>query len=160
MAARMKTSFGNATLLLCTLTSLVQLVVTPNPVQAQADSQNALTQTSDPIATYKEAGADAGQQQKILTLANNYEKAQDEKAHELINELKHLKALSLSANLDEKTILQTQSGINKLQGEMAMDKMHLLINIRRILNQEQRNRLVKIMQRNARQTNNHGAQIQ
>ncbi len=160
MAARMKTSFGNATLLLCTLASLVQLVTAPNPVQAQAESQNALTQTSDPISTYKEAGADAGQQQKIMTLANNYEKAQDEKAHELINELKHLKALSLSANLDEKTILQTQSGINKLQSEMAMDKMHLLINIRRILNQEQRNRLVEIMQRNARQNSSHGAQIQ
>jgi Spy/CpxP family protein refolding chaperone len=100
----------------------------------------------DPIAIYKEAGADEKQQEKILSLANQYEKEQDAKAHAVIENLKKLRALSLNPDLDEKHIFQAQSTINKLQSEMAMDKMRLLVSIRKILNSQQRVNLVSLMQ--------------
>lgn len=147
MATRARASFMVRTALLGATLAMVKAAMPLPMVQAQERS----TQAADPIATYKEAGADAAQQEKILALASAYERKQEEKAHQVISQIKHLKALSLSPNLDEKTILQTQQGINKLQGEMATEKMRLLINIRKILSPQQRLRLVEILQRNSQQ---------
>ena len=118
----------------------------PNMVLAQ-DGGTQLPQQGDPIALYKQAGIDEKQQQQILALANAYEGAEDKKAHEVIGYIKQLRALSLNPDLDEKAILQTQSNISKLEAEMAMDKMRLLIDIRRVLNHDQRKRLVELIQK-------------
>jgi hypothetical protein len=143
--------FRNLKILLFQLTWFQLLWFTcsaPLMVQAQ-ESQKLSGQSSDPIAIYKEAGVDPGQAKKILGLANAYESTQDKRAHELIAHLKHVRALSMSPSLDERSILETQMSINKLQNQMAMDKVHLLINIRRILNQTQRAKLVTLLhQRN------------
>jgi hypothetical protein len=118
-------------------------VFSPVPMYAQ----QALPPREDPIVLYREAGINGAQEKKIMALVNAYEKLADEKAHELIAHLNRLRALSNVADLDEKLVLQTQENINKLQNGMAMEKIHLLINIRRILNSEQKVRLVSLLQK-------------
>ncbi len=67
----------------------------------------------------------------------------------MIEQLKRMRNMSLDVTLDEKKILETQSNINKLQSEMALDKVHLLIVIRRVLKPNQRIKLVALLrQRN------------
>jgi hypothetical protein len=143
-----RTVIGKA--LCCTLLavsfSLINLLSTAAPNMVQAEDVSSSQVPADPIALYKEAGIDEKQQEKVLALANQYEEAQDKKAHEMIAHLKNLRALSLVPDLDEKQILETQTDINKLQSEMALDRMHLLINIRKLLNHDQRVKLVQLMQ--------------
>lgn len=121
------------------------LTVTAAP-SAVAAKEHLLSPGSDPIAIYREAGIDEAQERKILGMANAYEKAEDAKARQLIAHIKKLKTLSLSPELDEDTIIKTQEEINKLQGEMAMEKIHLLFVIRKSLTNEQKVRLVGLMQ--------------
>jgi Spy/CpxP family protein refolding chaperone len=136
--------------LCCTLLavsfSLINLLSTAAPNMVLAQDASSSQMPADPISLYKEAGIDEKQQVKVLALANQYEETEDKKAHEMIAYLKNLRALSLVPDLDEKQILETQTDINKLQSEMALDRMHLLINIRRILNHDQRIKLVQLMQ--------------
>ena len=103
--------------------------------------------TPDPIAIYREAGASDDQLKKILRLANEYEKTEDEKAHVIIAELKRMRSLSLSPDVDGKAVIETQTKINTLQSDMALDKVNLLIKIRAILNKEQRIKLVELLQK-------------
>jgi hypothetical protein len=114
--------------------------IAPSVVLAQA------VPPDDPIALYRQTGIDSGQEDRIRALADAYEKSEDEKAHKLIGFLNRLKSLSMVPDLDEKDVLETQASINKLQSEMALDKMHLLINIRRVLNRNQRIKLVSLIQ--------------
>lgn len=126
------------------LASLTIMSLAPHAVSAA--EEHLMPPGSDPIAIYREAGINEGQERKILSMASAYEKEQDAKAHELINHIKKLKGLSLVPDLDEDAIIKEQTEINRLQGEMAMDKVHLLIIIRKVLNKDQRNRLVGLMQ--------------
>lgn len=154
-----RTLIGKA--LCCTLLAVsfcsINLLSASAPSMVQAQDASSTQVPADPIALYKQSGIDEKQQEKILALANQYEEAQDKKAHEMIARLKNLRSLSLVPDLDEKQILETQTDINKLQAEMAMDRMHLLISIRKILNHDQRIKLVELMQQ-ARNTGVHRSQ--
>ncbi len=108
-----------------------------------------LSTSGDPIAIYREAGIDEKQEKRILSAASQYEKSEGQMAHELIGHLKKLKALSLSPDLNESAIEQTQEEINKIQNNMAMEKIHLLFAIRKVLTKEQRVKLVGLMQNRA-----------
>jgi hypothetical protein len=124
------------------------LSLAPGAVQAQ-DSQTVPHPVQDPIAIYKQAGIDQEQEKKIMAIVNSYEKEEDAKAHAMIELLKRMRTMSMTADLDEKKIQETQSNINKIQSEMAMDKVHLLILIRRVLKENQRIKLVALLrQRN------------
>jgi Spy/CpxP family protein refolding chaperone len=120
---------------------MVLSLMAPNVVLAQAPGGG-----EDPIGIYRQTGIDSAQEEKIRALAENYEKSEDDKAHKMIDNLNKLKALSLAPDLDEKLILDTQTTINKLQSEMALDKIHLLISIRKVLNKNQRIKLVSLLQ--------------
>jgi Spy/CpxP family protein refolding chaperone len=104
----------------------------------------------DPAAMYIQAGANPEQVETIRGLAKNYESKSSDQARDVIDLLRELHKCSLSPDLDEDKILATQEKINKLQNDMATEKMKLLIAIRKVLTPEQRKELVELMKKRAK----------
>ena len=106
-------------------------------------------QEHDPAAIYIQAGANKEQVEQIRALAKDYESKSSEQAGEVMDLLRDMHKFSLQPDLDEEKILVTQDKINKLQNEMATEKVKLLISIRKVLTPEQRKDLVKLMKKRA-----------
>jgi Spy/CpxP family protein refolding chaperone len=117
----------------------------PSAVQAQTGAPDA-AKAPDPMEMYIAAGADADQEKKIRRLTDEWHKGADEKFRKIMQLIVKLHTLSRSPDLDEHEILDTQANISKLQTEMAMDKVHLLIDTRRVLTKTQRIKLVDLLQ--------------
>lgn len=62
------------------------------------------------------------------------------------NMLTRLHKMSLEITPDENTVIALQEEINKLQGEIALDRTRLMLKLRNILNEEQRTKLSELMQ--------------
>ncbi len=104
-------------------------------------------QVRDPAAIYVQAGAGKEQENQIRTLAKDYETKSLDQSREVVDLLRSMHKLSLQPDLDEEKILATQEQINKLQANMALEKVKLLISIRKILTPEQRKNLVQLMRK-------------
>ncbi|RTL35619.1 MAG: periplasmic heavy metal sensor [Candidatus Melainabacteria bacterium] len=107
----------------------------PSMVQAQAD----------PLDVYVKAGIDATQHAQITELASQLEQTNIGRSHEIMDLIKEIRTLSLQPDLDEKKILAAQNKINELQGAMAIDRLKLNMKVRKLLNPEQRTKLVSII---------------
>jgi Spy/CpxP family protein refolding chaperone len=118
--------------------------------QATGGAINPTARTQhDPAAIYIQAGAKKEQVEEIRRLGQDYETKSAEQAKEVIELLGDMRKLSMQPDLDEEKILATQDKINKLQNEMATEKVKLLITIRKVLTPEQRNELVQLIKKRA-----------
>jgi hypothetical protein len=102
-------------------------------------------QEEDPLAIYREAGVSQDEEAKIKDLAKNYEDGANVKRKRILNLLGEMRNLSLQADPDPTAVLGKQEEINHLGGEMANDKIKLLLAIRAQLKPEEKAHLVKIM---------------
>jgi Spy/CpxP family protein refolding chaperone len=102
----------------------------------------------DPLAIYREAGINTDQETQIRGLAKQFEDANTAKLQSVMSQLQEMKTLSLKPEPDEDSVISKQEQINKLQGEMAMERIKLLLKIRHVLNAQQKQRLVELMQKN------------
>jgi Spy/CpxP family protein refolding chaperone len=118
--------------------------------QLQARAQGT---APDPTAIYRDAGAQPEQLQKIRDVAKDFEQGALVKAERARNLLKKMQDLSLQANPDEKSVMATQEEINSLQAEMANSRLKVMLKIRAILNEEQREKLVGLMKQHMAQAN-------
>lgn len=100
----------------------------------------------DPIRIYVDAGANSGQEREMRRLVREYELEARVKIGRSKNMLQRLHKLSLEANPDEQIVISMQEEINKLQGEIQLDRIRLMLHLRAILNDEQRARLAELMQ--------------
>jgi Spy/CpxP family protein refolding chaperone len=110
----------------------------PNMVLAEQEQR-------DPIAMYVDAGASPEQQGKIRALATEFEKSAKVKIERAQNLLKKLQQFSLEPLPDEKTVLATQGELNALQSDIAMSRIRLMLQIRGVLTEEQRVKLVQLL---------------
>lgn len=118
-------------------------------VQAQGGSEGGPSaQGRDPLAIYREAGINTDQENQIKELANQFEQANSTRLKTVMTELQEMKDLSLKAEPDEQAVLAKQEEISKLQSEMGLERIKLLLKIRHVLNAEQKQRLVEIMRKN------------
>jgi Spy/CpxP family protein refolding chaperone len=60
-----------------------------------------------------------------------------------------MKTLSLKPDPDEQAVISKQEQISKIQADMAMERIKLLLKIRHLLTADQKQRLVELMQKNA-----------
>lgn len=116
-------------------------VLAPHTVLAQPSHQ----ERKDPIAVYVEAGATDEQQQKIRQLAKDFDAAARVKIERASNVMKKIQQFSLEPNPTEKTVLAAQEELNTLQAELANSRIKLMLNIRTILTDDQRLRLVELL---------------
>jgi Spy/CpxP family protein refolding chaperone len=116
-------------------------LLVPNMVQAQTPTNPG----QDPIALYVEAGASADQQSKIRTLAHEFETTARVRVERAANLMRKMQAFSLEPMPDEKAVLATQAEINSLQAELANARIKLMLQIRTVLSDEQRGKLVQLL---------------
>ena len=100
----------------------------------------------DPVRIYVEAGATPGQEREIRAMVRDYELLARVKIARTKNMLTRLHKMSLEITPDENTVIALQEEINKLQGEIALDRTRLMLKLRNILNEEQRTKLSELMQ--------------
>lgn len=99
----------------------------------------------DPLALYKMAGINAEQEEQIRKLAKEFEDTQRVRAKSLIALLKSLKLLQLQPDPPEAQVISTQEEVNKVTGEMATERMRLLLKVRKVLTPDQRKKLVGML---------------
>lgn len=94
---------------------------------------------------YKEAGASPDQQKQIRALADKFEAKAHGEAEQAQKLMAKLRELSLQPMPDEKTMLSTQDALNHIQMSMSDDRIHLLLDMRKVLNDAQRKKLVDLL---------------
>lgn len=99
----------------------------------------------DPVAIYKEAGIDKQQESRIRQMAREFEDMQAVRLKRLSNLSLQLKAISLETDPDEKDAMAKQDEINKALNEMANARLKLLLDIRQVLDHDQKERLVQLL---------------
>jgi Spy/CpxP family protein refolding chaperone len=116
----------------------------PNAVLAQ----NSPFDSRDPIAVYAEAGASKEQQEKIRSMAKEFEAGAKVKIERATNLMKKMQAYSLEPCPDEKAVIATQEELNSLQGQLGLSRIKLMLAIRAVLSDEQRQKLVQLLKDN------------
>jgi len=129
--------------------AILTLIATPSVVLAQ-DSSNA-PDTNDPIAVYKEAGINAQQESSIRKMAQDYDQESAVKLKALGELRQELKTLAYQPVLDGNALLAKQEQMNKLQSEMSIDRIQMVIKIRGILTPSQNEKLANILQSRMRE---------
>lgn len=61
------------------------------------------------------------------------------------NMLERLRKMSLEASPDENVVIALQEEINKLQGDIALDRVKLMLKLRSFLNEEQRLKFAELL---------------
>lgn len=116
-----------------------------NAVLAQTDEKSKEAKAADPIRIYLEAGINKVQEAQIREMARAIEETNVQRAKQVLGLLKEIRALSEQTELDDKRIISDQKEVNELQGQMALDRIKLLIRIRKLLSPEQKAKLVSLM---------------
>ncbi len=134
---RMRNIRGYITLIFCLCASSL----IPPAVLSQGAGES-----SDPVAIYKEAGISAEQESAIRKLAQNYDQENAVKLESLAQMLQDLRDMAYQKTLNESGMLAKQEEINKLQSDMAMQRIKLVIKIRGLLTPAQNEKLVTALQ--------------
>ena len=106
--------------------------------------------TNDPVAIYKEVGINAEQESSIRKLAQDYDQENSVRLQSLAKMLQELKDMAYQTTLNETAMLAKQDEINKLQSEMALKRIKLVIKIRAVLTPPQNEKLVAALQSRVR----------
>ena len=125
------------------MVAVALLVATPSAVLAQNSSG---PDANDPVAIYKEAGINPQQESNIRKLAQEYDQESAVKLKALGGLLHELRELAYQPILDSNSLLAKQDQINKLQSEMATNRVQMVIKIRGILTAAQNEKLANILQ--------------
>lgn len=105
------------------------------------------TAENDPVAIYKQAaGINAEQESTIRKYAQEYDQENTVKLQSLSQMLQELRDMAYQKTLNESAMLAKQEEINKLQSDMALQRIKLVIKIRNLLSPEQNEKLVTALQ--------------
>lgn len=107
---------------------------------------------TDPVAIYKQAGINAEQESSIRKLAQDYDQADGVRMKTLGGLLQELRTMAYQSVLDGEAMLAKQDQINKLQSEMSMQRIKLVIKVRSILTPAQNEKLATILQKHIRES--------
>lgn len=119
------------------------ILVAPSAVQAQGGPTTA--GGNDPMTIYRQAGVSSEQESRIRQLAKDFEDQARVKAKMMMQLIQEMHQLSLELDPDEKSVVDKQTQINQVTAEMANERVKLLLSIRKVLNTEQKQKLVAIM---------------
>ncbi len=127
------------------LSLLIAMSLLPTSL-AQPNTQQAPGGERDPLQLFKEAGIDANQETTMRNMAKEFEDKVNAKNTEARQWFSQLKDLTLQVNPDEAKYLHCQEEINKIHSEVSMMHAKFILDLRNVLNQSQKEKLIAIMQ--------------
>jgi hypothetical protein len=128
-----------------TVTAAERMAQLNNKRRLLAQAQAGQGAATDPMAIYRQAGVSQEQETRIRQLAKDFEDQARVKAKRMMGLIQEMHQLSLETDPDEKAVLAKQDEINGVTGEMASDRIKLLLTIRKQLTPEQKAKLVGMM---------------
>lgn len=99
----------------------------------------------DPMEIYRKAGIDQEQEVRIRQCAREFEEQARVKRKMLFELMQQMQQISLQPEPDENAVMTKQGEINKVNSEMANERIKLLLKIRSVLTKEQKEKLVGLM---------------
>lgn len=140
------------------MTNWTKLILTAVSVVALSAPQMVLAQQSgtDPLALYKEAGANEEQQKKISAAAKEFQDLAQGAKKRLDGIQQRMDALQMTPLPDEKAVLENQEQLNKLIGELNIARAKMMVKARAILTPEQREKVVEIIKKHRAAGAHHG----
>lgn len=132
----------------CGISLLVASALTAiAPYAVMAEEQTGAPKPQgDPVEIYSRAGASPEQVNKIRELIKGFEDHAKVRWQLLINLQKQMRDMSLQVDPKESTVVAKQEEINKVVSEMATERIKLMLQIRAMLNTDQKQKLVQLMQ--------------
>lgn len=141
MSGNTRISFDRNTQILCFSAALV--LMSPQAVTAQLLPDS--PEKSDALSLYRQSGIDASQEAQISEMARNYQAVVQMKQERAGHWLNNLKRSSLQPDPDAVSVLNSQEEINRLLGEIATERVKLMLRIRSVLTPEQKQKLVDLL---------------
>ena len=137
---------GTTILILAALITLGYMSITPGQVALGQEMRGSMPLNQDPdqLAIYKESGISGEQENRIKSLVKGFEDKAKVQSKLLTNLWEEMRQLSLHAELNETAIIEKQVEINKVQSDIGLERIKLLIKIRNVLSHEQKERLVRL----------------
>lgn len=99
----------------------------------------------DPLELYKKAGINSEQESEIIKLMKGFESAHKVRMKSLFGLMKDMRSLQLQPFPSEEEVLEKQEEINKLSGDIATERIKLMLKIRKLLTPPQRQKLVQLV---------------
>lgn len=122
-------------------------------VRAQSDAGGAPSAARrDPLASYRAVGIDKEQESKLLGIAKEFESEMMAKTNHLIALMKDMHALSLQPDPEQNTVLAKQDEINKVNGDIAIARVKLVMRMRGVLTPEQRKKFIQLTDKGGRKS--------
>ncbi len=142
-----KSTFASTSKNLAVAIALCTAIVLPPAVLSET---TAASDANDPVAIYKEVGISSEQESSIRKMAQDYDQENSVRLQSLGQMLQELKDMAYQTVLNETAMLAKQDDINKLQSEMARQRIKLVIKIRGVLTPAQNEKLVAALQSRTR----------
>lgn len=118
--------------------------------KAWAEGANNSLPRNDRLGMFRAAGINKEQEAQLMSLTKEYENALLPKTRDLITAMREMHSLSLQPDPDPKVVLAKQDDINKINGELSLDRVKFAMKMRAILTPEQKQKYVELMKANAR----------
>lgn len=124
------------------------------------DSLTPVSANVDPLDIYKEAGINKEQEDKIRRMAKEFEDQQKVRLKRLLGYIEDMQELQMKPDASETEVMGKQSQINSLNAEIANNRIKLLLDIRSLMQPEQKEKLVVLIKERkarakARRANNN-----
>lgn len=122
------------------------------------DSLTSVSVNADPLDIYKEAGINREQEDKIRKMAKEFEDVQRVRLKTLYGLIEDMQELQMKPDPSETEVMAKQAQINNLRSEISNSRIKLLLDIRSIMQPEQKEKLVSIVKERkarARRANNN-----
>lgn len=113
---------------------------------------------ADPLDIYKEAGISREQEDKIRKMAKEFEDVQRVRLKTLYGLIEDMQELQMKPDPSEAEVMAKQGQINNLRSEISNSRIKLLLDIRAVMQPEQKEKLVSIVKERkarARRANNN-----
>jgi Spy/CpxP family protein refolding chaperone len=99
----------------------------------------------DPLAAYKAVGINKEQEAKLQTLIGDFRKLAVAKSQEMDGMMRDMRGLSIKPDPDEAAVVAKQTQLNKLNSDMAIEQVKLIVRMRKVLTPDQKKKLVALM---------------
>ena len=129
----------------CVLCAISVLALSLLGAQGQPTA-GSVAANRDPLAIYKATGISKEQEAKLNDMAKSFQDSLAAKAKTMAECLSDMRKYSLQPEPDRAAVLAKQGEINKINSDVASQRISLMLDMRAVLTPEQKAKFVQLLQ--------------